>query len=115
MAPASRGAGALLLAFGYGAGVGAFRWPPHGALRAVHQGALRLQSRPSPDQELLRLAFTEPLLDREQIHPPIHSLEGIRRTVARWEFPAGLFFDAYAPLEIKRGDRLTLDGRKRRC
>jgi len=102
---------ALGLSFGYGVGVGFYHWPPFSALKNV-QDAL-FDKRTTHDyrgeKELLQFAFTDPLIQGEQIHAPITQLDGIYGANRSLLLPVERFFEAYDHLEVIDAALLVLD------
>jgi len=63
----------------------------------------------SGDDELLRFAFTDPLIPGDQILKPITSLAGIHAANRSMLTPVELFFDAYDRLEILDAKTVTIN------
>jgi len=73
---------ALCLVFFYAVGVVLYHWPPFSILKAARDVlydsiALRSPNDYRGQDELIRFAFTDPLIQGEQIHDPISTLDGI--------------------------------------
>ena len=103
---------ALCVAFSYGVGVGVYQWPPFSTLNHVRDALLGwagFSREYRGEEELLRVAFTDPLIRGEQVHPPITSLDGIYRANRSLKLGVERFFDAYDSLEVIDASPLALD------
>jgi hypothetical protein len=110
-----------LLLFAYGVAVGYYRWQPFGLLyraksqlagawvreKAIHRDVSEDAFR--GDQALMRLAFTDPLIEGEKIYPPITSLAGIQSANQSIFVSVVGFESAYEELIVKGAERLELD------
>lgn len=99
------------LVFAYGVGVGVYQWPPFAFLKQAVE-----PSRSPPgelpyagERELLRFAFTEPLIDGDLIYEPVTTLEGIRQANLSILFPFEQFSTTYARLIITSASRTSLN------
>jgi len=101
----------LGLAFGYGVGVGFYRWSPFAALKSAQDAVVGAWIRRALDdeKEVLRFAFTDPLIEGDQIHGPITSLNRIYEANRSMMLPVERFFDAYDHLEVIDAAGLVLD------
>ena len=102
--------GAVCLSFSYGIAVGRYQWPPYGMLKEMYNGLDGAPTVYGADHELLRLAFSDPLIPGEHIHPPITSLDGIHDANRSLLTPVDRFFDAYDRLVLIGATHLMLDG-----
>lgn len=85
----------LCLSFGYGVGVGLYHWPPFSVLKNVQDAIFEDQiGNYGGEKELLRFAFTDPLIEGEQVYAPITSLDGIYEANRSLMLPveSGTFF-----------------------
>jgi len=105
---------AILLAaafsFVFGIGVGLYHWPPFLTLKHLQDGAVDSWRRRTltNDQTLLEIAFTDPMIDGEQIHPPITTPAGLREAQLSMLLPVDRFYGAYDSLEVVRSGERTL-------
>jgi hypothetical protein len=96
---------AVVVGFGLGMVAGVLRAPPVPQLlsmvRPEHIGAVDAGGAAyAGDRELLRFAFTDPLIDGQLIHPPIVDLAGVGRAVESMLLPVKGFSDAYRRLQV---------------
>ena len=107
---------AFCVVFTYGISVGVYHWPPFSTFTSVISPLIKPTPKPvsqnhasDGEQQLLELAFTDPLIAHEQINKPISSLDGIYEANRRMLLPIDNFFSAYEKLEILEAGTLTLD------
>lgn len=103
---------ALGATFAYGVGVGKYRWFPHDNLAAVKHTLLPAHHRLPEyqgEEELLRFAFTNPVIQGEMLLPPINTLEDIRKANETIFLPVEHFFDAYRNIRILEDREITLN------
>lgn len=99
-------------AFFYGVGVGKYRWFPHDTFVAVKQSVLPAYQKPhnyQGEEELLRFAFTNPVIKGDMLLPPINTLEDIRKVNDSIFLPVEHFFDAYRNIRILEETEITLN------
>jgi hypothetical protein len=103
---ASRVLATVCLSFAYGFGVGFYHWLPFNAIRSVQHALFQYKvPRPDPadhypETELLGFAFTDELIQDEQVHAPVISLVDIYESNKLLILPVENFYDAYNRLKI---------------
>ncbi len=102
--------------FSFGIGVGVYHWSPFTILGRAKNAPTNPSEQSAHktgtsvgEQRLLKLAFTRPLITREQINEPIASLDKIHEANRRMLLPIDKFFTAYEHLEILGAVSLVLD------
>lgn len=98
--------------FGFALGVVAHRSGALGTIKANVVSFLPGGSEYQGEAELLQYAFTDPIIDREKLYPPITSLNGIYRANQSIFMNVSAFDDAYETLVLLGTDSLKLDGEK---
>lgn len=103
---------ALSTTFIYGVGVGKYRWFPHDTFSAFKQSIFSAHQQISEyqgEEELLRFAFTNPVIQGEMLLPSISTLEDIRKANDSIFLPVKHFFDAYRNIRILEDREITLN------
>ena len=113
---AAVGAILLCIVFGYGVGVGAYKWPPYGVLQKIKQRVFGRVDNDvpiaDPESQLLELGFSDPLISGEQILPSISTIDEINRAVTAMAMPVNGYWDAYETMSVGNPTPLELDSGK---
>ncbi|SDN80976.1 hypothetical protein SAMN04488516_10784 [Desulfonauticus submarinus] len=105
----------LSITFTYGVGVGVYHWPPFTILKdikIIFKKNINISNKPvySGEKELLRVAFTDPLIEGEMIYKPINSLDELHRILHSIIFPYNNFYnDIYKQIMITEAVYLKIN------
>jgi hypothetical protein len=98
--------------FVYGIGVGTYQWFPYNVLVTIKNSIIFVHQQQSNDykgeEELLRFAFTNPVISGEMFLPPLETLDDVRKVNESIFLPVADFFDAYTNIQILEDTDISL-------
>ncbi len=102
----------LVSTLGYGIAVGKYQWTPYPQLSTVARSLQRWGKTDRPyegEEEILRGIFDQRLISDECLHPPLRSLEDLRRMNEQIFVDAEHFPSAYDDTLLTNANHTTLD------
>jgi hypothetical protein len=100
----------ILFSFAYGVGVSSRHWPPYSVLKRAQELLDKPPAPYKPSQEtLLQHAFSQPIIDRQQILAPLRSFQDLSEALHSLVLPYDQFHDSYENLEVLEAAVLSLD------